>query len=102
MSIAPANSASIADGPALKLFQSTLTFGPMAFSNQPFALPTIACEWVIFGNAPTWMTLCPEQNEDTSTSAVNTKTSCDLVMARFSAENHGKYGGIGRLFLLGA
>src|SRR5436305_6149614 len=51
--MAPANNASIADGPALKLCHSIFTFGPIAFSNQPFALPIIACECVIFGNAAT-------------------------------------------------
>src|SRR5579872_1544208 len=58
MSMAPANRASIAEGPALKLVHSTLTWGPIAFSNQPFALPTIAWGWLIFGNAPTRMTVC--------------------------------------------
>src|SRR5438105_11088849 len=58
MSIAPANRASIADGPALKLFQSILTFEPMARSNHPLALPAIACGCVILGNAPTRMTVC--------------------------------------------
>src|SRR5215467_11935165 len=57
MSIAPANSASIAVGPALKLFQSILTFGPMAFSKYPFAFPTMAWGWVMLGNAPTWITV---------------------------------------------
>src|SRR5882672_1601379 len=60
MSIAPANNASIAEGPALKVFQSIVTFGPMRFSNHPLALPTIACAWVMLGNAPTWMTVCAE------------------------------------------
>src|ERR671923_2934768 len=57
MSIASANSASIADGPALKIFHSTFTCGPIAFSNQPLALPTIACGCVTFGNAPTRITV---------------------------------------------
>src|ERR1035437_9225524 len=56
MSIAPANKASIAEGPALKLFHSILTWGPIAFSNQPLFLPTIACGCVILGNAPTRIT----------------------------------------------
>ena len=29
----------------------------MAFSNQPFALPTMACAWVMLGNAPTRITV---------------------------------------------
>src|SRR5271166_846300 len=50
----------MAEGPALNVFQSIFTPGPMAFSNQPLALPTIACGCVILGNAPTrttvWLT----------------------------------------------
>src|SRR5271166_723239 len=57
MSIAPAKRASMAEGPALKLVHCTLTCGPMALSNQPLALPTMACAWVIFGNAPTRITV---------------------------------------------
>src|SRR6266566_4844775 len=34
MSMAPANKASMAEGPALKLFQSILTWFPIAFSNN--------------------------------------------------------------------
>ena len=62
MSIAPANKASIAEGPALKLFHSILTCGPIAFSNQPLLLPTIACGCVMLGNAPTRMTVCAPAN----------------------------------------
>src|SRR5271166_5415606 len=62
MSIAPANKASIAEGPALKLFHSILTWGPIAFSNQPLFLPTIACGCVILGNAPTRMTVWAAAN----------------------------------------
>src|SRR2546429_1858486 len=59
--MAPENSASIAEGPALKLFQSIFTLEPSAFSNHPLALPTMACGCVIFGNAPTRMTVpCPQ------------------------------------------
>src|ERR1700682_4489975 len=59
--MAPENSASIAEGPALKLFQSIFAFEPSAFSNHPLALPTMACGCVIFGNAPTRMTIpCPQ------------------------------------------
>src|SRR5580704_5010332 len=59
MSIAPAKSASIAAGPALKLVHCTLTCGPIALSNQPLALPTMACACVILGNAPTRMVFAP-------------------------------------------
>src|SRR6201987_4307619 len=58
MSIAPANKASIAEGPALKLRHSIFTFGPMDFSTHPFAFPIIGCAWVILGNAPTRITIC--------------------------------------------
>src|SRR5258706_2031042 len=60
MSIAPANSASIAEGPALKVFQSIVTLGPMRFSNQLLALPTMAWACVMLGNAQTRLTLCAE------------------------------------------
>src|SRR5438477_5024413 len=53
MSIAPAKSASMAAGPALKVLHSIFTFGPSAFSKEPFALPTMACACVMLGNAPT-------------------------------------------------
>src|SRR5579884_2757129 len=43
----------MAEGPALKLVHWILTFGPMALSNQPLDLPTMACACVMFGNAPT-------------------------------------------------
>src|SRR5271166_1890986 len=62
MSIAPANKASIAEGPALKLFHSILTWGPIAFSNHPLFLPTIACGCVILGNAPTRTTVSAPAN----------------------------------------
>src|ERR1700722_5170667 len=53
--MAPAKRASMAAGPALKLVHCTLTCGPMALSNQPLALPTMACAWVMLGKAPTRM-----------------------------------------------
>src|SRR5271170_3521837 len=56
MSIAPANRASMAEGPALKLFHSIFTCGPMALANQSLLLPTIACGCVMLGNAPTRIT----------------------------------------------
>src|SRR6185437_484007 len=57
MSIAPAKRASIAEGPALKLLHSIFTFAPMAFSNQPLALPIMGWAWVMFGKAPTRTTV---------------------------------------------
>src|ERR1019366_8150905 len=64
MSIAPANKASMAEGPALKLFHSIFTPDPIDFSNHPLLLPTIAWGCVIFGNAPTRITLCPATNAE--------------------------------------
>src|SRR5215469_7817849 len=71
ISIAPANNASIADGPALNDFHSILTFGPIALSHAPFALPTIACGCVMFGNAPTrtGTALCPNANPERKTAS---------------------------------
>src|SRR2546429_7256799 len=70
MSIAPANRASIADGPALKLVHWILTFDPIPCSNQPLALPIIGCAWVILGNAPTrivvWARRTPENRQRTA------------------------------------
>ena len=54
----------MADGPALKLFHSILTLGPIAFSNHPLALPTMACGCVMLGNAPTRMTVWPNPREN--------------------------------------
>src|SRR5258708_1966303 len=51
MSIAPAKSASIAAGPALHVFHSICPPGPRARSKRPLPFPTIACEWVMLGNA---------------------------------------------------
>src|SRR6266851_9304110 len=47
MSIAPANRASIAEGPALKLVHWIFTLEPRTFSNHPLALPTIGCACVM-------------------------------------------------------
>src|SRR5690349_1053477 len=77
MSIAPANRASIADGPALKLFHSTFTFGPMALSKNPLAFPTIACGWVMFGNAPTRTVFC--ENPSTANSTTKSKVPKTLL-----------------------
>src|SRR5437764_9187291 len=57
MSIAPAYRASMADGPALKLFHSIFTPGPSALSNQPLAFPAMPWGWVMFGNTPTRTTV---------------------------------------------
>src|SRR5260221_9039649 len=96
MSIAPANRASIAEGPALKLFQSILTWGPIAFSNHPLFLPTIACGCVILGNAPTQIELCaPASAPSKKTNNAETKKS-RLVMA-LALSQHWQHNGLGSL-----
>jgi hypothetical protein len=47
--MAPAKSASTADGPALKRYGSMMTFSPNAFRKAPVDIPIIACAWVRFG-----------------------------------------------------
>ncbi len=42
----------MADGPALNLTVSTLTFSPKVFWKSPLFSPITACEWVIFGKYP--------------------------------------------------
>ena len=91
MSIAPANSASIAEGPALKLVHCTFTCGPMALSNQPFALPTMACACVMLGNAPTRIVLAlPCAHPDTT--AANHRPTATRIFYLFlltsGASNH--------------
>src|SRR5579884_4021653 len=93
MSIAPANSASIADGPALKLFHSILVCGPSAFSNQPFAFPIMACGWVILGNAPTRTTTCCALPCTKAASTIATAASqlSVLIRAPASLRDHAKH-----------
>src|SRR5689334_19687047 len=96
MSIAPAKSASIADGPALKLFHSTLAREPIALSNQPLFFPTIACGWVMLGNAPTRMTVCapPMAFRTTNTHARTNRLHRDMDLAsRLHREDAG-FGGL--------
>src|SRR5208283_4329985 len=96
MSIAPANNASIAEGPALKLFHSILTWGPIAFSNHPLLLPTIACGCVILGNAPTRRIVwAPANTPSTKTKPVEAK-KLRLVMA-LASRQHGQHAGLGFL-----
>src|ERR1019366_6660311 len=100
MSIAPANKASIAEGPALKLFHSILTWGPIAFSNHPLCLPTIACGCVILGNAPTRMTVwAPANAPNKKPKQAETKT-LRLVMA-LASRQHRQHTGLGLLLLAG-
>src|SRR5215470_5553618 len=95
MSMAPANSASIADGPALKLFHSTLASGPMAFSNQPFDFPTIACGWVMLGNAPTRITVWARTRGASKTATVSAITLGMLMPALPPADHHRQHAGFG-------
>src|SRR5580698_7173930 len=99
MSIAPANKASIAEGPALKLFHSILTCGPIALSNHPLLLPTIACGCVIFGNAPTRTTVWAVATALINKNKPAKKRTPRLVMALASSQ-HRQHAGLG-LFLSG-
>src|SRR5581483_1409837 len=93
MSMAPANSASIAEGPALKLFHSTFAFGPNAFSNQPLDFPIIACGCVMFGNAPTRTTTFWPHAAPQNTNPVN-RTSTPLrilIRTPVTSDHHGKH-----------
>src|SRR5215469_7133128 len=95
MSMAPANSASIADGPALKLFHSILVSDPMAFSNQPVAFPTIACGWVMLGNAPTRITVWARRTGASKTAMVSAISLGMLMPAFSSADHHRQHAGFG-------
>src|ERR1019366_8443646 len=94
MSIAPANKASIAEGPALKLFHSILTWGPIAFSNHPLFLPTIACGCVILGNAPTRITVCAPANTPSKKNKQVEAKKLRLVMA-LALRQHRQHPGLG-------
>src|ERR1039458_3318667 len=100
ISIAPANKASIAEGPALKLFHSTLTCGPIAFSNHPLLLPTIACGCVMLGNAPTRITLCALAKVPRKINNPTQTKRLRLVMAH-SPRRCRQHIGLGFLFLAG-
>src|SRR5271169_165367 len=94
MSIAPANKASIAEGPALKLFHSIFTCGPIAFSNQALLLPTIACGCVMLGKAPTRMTVCPAANAPSTKNKLVQTRKLRLVMAHVP-RRYGQHVGLG-------
>src|SRR5215468_501115 len=93
--MAPANSASMADGPALKLFHSTLASDAMAFSNQPLAFPTIACGWVMLGNAPTRITVWARTRGASKTAMASAIPLGMLMPALPSADHHRQYAGFG-------
>src|SRR5580693_1617582 len=94
MSIAPANRASIAEGPALKLFHSILTCGPMALSNHPLLLPTIACGCVMFGNAPTRTAVSAPANTPSEKNTKAENRNPRLVM-RLASSYHRQHAGFG-------
>src|ERR1700687_407886 len=100
MSIAPANKASIAEGPALKLFHSILTWGPIAFSNHPLFLPTIACGCVILGNAPTRMTVCGPANAPNK-KPKQAETKKLRLVTDPASRLHRQHDGLGFLLLAG-
>src|SRR5689334_13310489 len=91
MSMAPANRASMAEGPALKLFHSTLAAGRMAFSNQPLALPTMACACVMLGKAPTRMTTsCPRAEPMKGSEKMKIRNVLRIFICAPVARHHGK------------
>src|ERR1700732_4506252 len=100
MSIAPANRASMAEGPALKLFQSILTWDPIAFSNHPLFLPTIACGCVILGNAPTRMTVCAAAKAPSKRTQPAEPKKLRLIMPLASSQ-HRQHTELAFLFLSG-
>src|SRR5215469_14170234 len=88
MSIAPAKRASMAEGPALKLVHCSLTCGPIALSNQPLALPTIACACVIFGKAPTRTTVWPPCPQATEATTIDADSASRKRLVTLLASNH--------------
>src|SRR5580692_6403127 len=97
--MAPPNKASMAAGPALKLVHCTLTCGPMALSNHPFALPTMACAWVMLGKAPTRMVVCA-QLESTVPEA-RTRVKRNRLFTLLTPDDHGKDAALFFFFLPG-
>src|SRR5450631_572701 len=100
MSIAPANKASIAEGPALKLFHSIFIWGPIALSNHPLFLPTIACGCVILGNATPRMTVCAAANAHSKSNEQVELKNLRLVMP-LTSRQHRQYTGLAFLLLAG-
>src|SRR5277367_4893103 len=87
----------MAAGPALKLVHCTFTCGPMALSNQPLALPTMACACVMLGNAPTRMVVCAQPETALQARRIpNTRRLLTLV----TPGNHGEDAGF--FFFLGS
>src|SRR5690348_6691553 len=79
MSIAPAKSASMAEGPALKLVHWIFTLDPIALSNQPLALPIIGCACVMLGNAPTRIIVWPESEPENPATMMITHSDQEQV-----------------------
>src|SRR5215469_5203708 len=77
----------MADGPALKLVHCTLTCGPIALSNHPLALPTMACAWVMLGNAPTRRAACALAE---AVNANHIRVTVGHLVTRTASDHHGK------------
>src|SRR5438876_4246811 len=91
MSMAPANRASIAAGPALKVFHSILTAGD-AFSKNPLASPTLACECLMFGNAPTRIVVAPPWAQPATAHASHeASTARTLLFTLVSPDYHAEH-----------
>src|SRR5258708_40093995 len=86
----------MAAGPALKLVHCTLTCGPMALSNHPFAFPTMACACVMLGNAPTRMVACAPLGRAEATK-VRTKTT--FLITLLASDHHRQHAAL--FFFLG-
>src|ERR1700756_1843967 len=99
MSMAPANRASIAAGPALNVFHSIFTPGPSAFSKNPLAFPTMACECVMLGKAPTRIVAAPCAQPDTASAIHRTKPDKNFLLTLVSPDHHAQ--NAARFFFLG-
>src|SRR3984885_7994793 len=89
--MAPANRASMAEGPALKLVHCTLTCGPIALSNHPLALPTIACACVTLGKAPTRMVFAlPWAGAETDAARLSASPNQKNLFPFVAPDDHGE------------
>src|ERR1700683_271440 len=89
--MAPANKASIAEGPALKLVHCTLTCGPIALSIHPLALPTIAWACVTLGKAPTRMVFAlPWAGAETDAARLRASPNQKDLFTLVASDDHGE------------
>src|SRR3954449_12683095 len=104
--MAPLNRTSMADGPALKLFQSILTSEPIALAKYPLALPTMAWGWVMLGKAPTLIVVCATRDPVIPKMMVIAKIATDRVLflmtlpSEASVHGHGKHDRLNAVFLI--